>query len=89
MADADAPEGEEGETETTEQASSTQDQATTAGDVEGDETSDEGADAAADEDAGSDGPGGAGDDEVAGPTKRRISMSPVRLAMVVGVVAVL
>ncbi|WP_293041654.1 Mce protein, partial [Mycobacterium sp.] len=40
-------------------------------------------------DAGSDGPGGAGDDEVAGPTKRRISMSPVRLAMVVGVVAVL
>ncbi len=92
-ADADAPEGEMTETETTKQpsaesesspptdSSSTEDEAVVSDDVEDDETP------AADAD--SDEPDAVREDEDAEPARRLISMSPVRLATLVGVVAVL
>lgn len=92
-ADADAPDGDVSDTETTKpsstesepsspsDSSSTEDQADTADDVEAGEASD--ADAESEE------PDVADYDEEAEPKKRRISMSPVRLATVVGVVAIL
>ena len=100
-ADADAPEGEMSDTETTKKSStesgssapsdsaSTEDEATIAGDVEAGETSDADAESASDEDADSEEPDAATDDADAEPAKQRMSISPVRLAMVVGVVAVL
>jgi len=92
-ADADAPEGEMSDTETAKQpsaesdslspsdASSTKDKLALADDVEDDETSAAG--------SGPDQPGAVGEDEDAKPAKRRISMSPVRIAIVAGVVTVL
>lgn len=92
-ADADAPGGEMNDTETTEQpstesepspaadASSPEDQAVAADDVEDDETS------AADAD--SDEVDVVGEDQDAKLTKRRFSVSPVRLATLVGVIAIL
>jgi Mce-associated membrane protein len=89
-ADADAAEGEMSDPETTKQAStesetpsessSTEDEATAAGDVEAGETSD--AESESDE------PDAAAHDDDAESSKRRISISPVRLAVVVGVVAI-
>jgi Mce-associated membrane protein len=88
-ADADAPEGEMSNTETAEQPSteskpdtdstSTEEQDAPADDVEDDETP------AAESDDLDD----VGEDEDAKPTKRRVSMSPVRLATLVGLVAIL
>lgn len=90
-ADADAPEGEMSESETTKQpesesespadSSSTEEEAIAPDDVEGDEAS------AADED--SNDLDAVDEDEDAKPTKRRISMSPVRLATLIGLVAML
>jgi Mce-associated membrane protein len=98
-ADADAPEGEMSDTETTKESSteseksspsdssSTEDEATTADEAE--ETADADAESATDEDADSEEADAAADDVDAAPTKRRISVSPVRLAIAVGVVAIL
>jgi len=92
-ADADAPEGEMSDTETTKpppsesesspptDSSSTEEQAVPAADAEDDETSTAEAD--------SDGTDADGEDQAEKPAKRRLSMSPVRLATVVVLIAIL
>jgi Mce-associated membrane protein len=92
-ADADAPEGEMSDTETTKpppsesepspptDSSSTEEQAVPAADGEDDETSTAEAD--------SDDTDADGEDQAEKPAKRRLSMSPVRLATVVGLIAIL
>ena len=93
-ADADAPEGELSDTETTKQPSTESEPSPAT-----DESSTEDETIASDDDADDDETSAAdadsneldavGDDEDAKPPKRRLSMSPVRLATLVGLVAIL